>query len=86
MLTKLPRRTYRPAVPGQPYLPARTVCTPGAPPGPPPQPGGSWVTVCTNVQLLIGWNNGPASWNNPGPFPQPVYVNAMTCRSVWRPG
>ncbi len=73
---------------GQPYIApraAREVCPP-APPEPPPNRPGRWVTECTTVTVLIGWDNGPASPGNPGPFPKPIYISGgQTCRRVWRP-
>lgn len=85
MLTKPANVTYNM---GQAYIPPRAereVCPP-APPEPPPHRPGRWVTECTTVTVLIGWDYGPATWNNPGPFPKPVYINGgQTCRRVWRP-
>lgn len=86
MLTK-PARTVVHA--GQSFAPpreAREVCPPPRPDGPSPNRPGRWVTECTTVTLLVGWDNGPASPTNPGPFPKPIYVSGgTTCRRVWRP-
>lgn len=85
MLTKPPATNI---VMGQPYIPpraAREVCPP-APPEPPPHRPGQWVTECTTTTVLVGWDNGPASPGNPGPFPKPIYITGgVTCRRVWRP-
>lgn len=82
MLTKLAEAVFVPGVTGQPALPQRVVCTSA-----PSQPaGGSWQTVCTATQIFVGWNNGPATFDNPGPFPKPVYVDTgIVCRTQWVP-
>ena len=82
MLTKQADRVFVPGTPGQPALPQRQVCT--STPAPPA--GGSWQTVCTTTQLFVGWDNGPATFDNPGPFPKPVYINTgVVCRTQWVP-
>lgn len=83
MLTKPSLRTYVPGTPEVPYVPARTVCTPVGPPG--GGGGGYWDMECTVSSIFFGWDNGPATWDNPGPFPQPIFLHVSTCRSVWVP-
>ena len=80
MLTKLPARTFVPGTPGNPGRPEQTVCTPAS-----GGATGSWVTKCTTINVFIGWNNGPATWDNPGPFPKAVYIPQTTCRTEWVP-
>lgn len=81
MLTKLPTQVFVPGSPAVAARPAQTVCVPVA-----GQPQGYWRRVCSAVQLFVGWNNGPASFDNPGPFPKPVYIDGgVVCRSEWVP-
>lgn len=85
MLLKVPRQEFVPGTPEIPAVPEQTICPPEPPPGyiPPPTGNGHWETQCTTIQMLLGWDYGPASHDNPGPFPKPIYGYALTCRSVW---
>ena len=88
MLTKSFEATYVPAVPSRPPRAEEKVCPP-APPGDfvPPGTPGQWVTICTTPTVLVGYDNGPATSWNPGPFPKPIYVTGVpTCRREFRRG
>lgn len=86
MLTKGALLTFVPGTPEIPFRPAETVCTTPPPSGGGQTPVGEWVTVCDTINVLLGWDYGPATWDNPGPFPKAVYTSAVVCRTVWRPG
>lgn len=86
MLRKAPATEVIPGTPAVSYRPEQTVCVPATPPSPGGSPDGEWRLVCTTIALLVGWDEGPASFGNPGPFPKPIYSNELVCRSEWVPG
>lgn len=85
MLLKVPLYIFVPGVPEVPGVPAHEECPADPPPGyvPPPTGTGYWETRCETVSVFIGWDYGPPSFDNPGPFPRAIYSFAQVCRSVW---
>lgn len=86
MLRKQPAYTLVPAVPSIPYRSAQTTCPSDPPSGPGGGNNGQWMTVCSTISVIWGWDYGPPRFDEPGPFPKPLYTHAMTCRSEWVPG
>lgn len=82
MLTKRPEQQYVPGRAAVPARPAQTICTPA----PSTPASGTWLVKCEVASVFIGWDNGPATFDNPGPFPKPVFLTGQpVCRSVWLP-
>ena len=85
MLRKPPSTVYLPGTPEIPYRPEQTVCPDPPPSGPSAPTGGYWMTKCTTISTLVGWDYGPPRSDEPGPFPTPLYSHALVCRSEWVP-
>lgn len=86
MLRKDTAQVFIPGSPEVPYRPAQTTCPADVPPTPGGSGGGHWATICTTISVIVGWDYGPPRFDNPGPFPKPIYSNQLKCRTEWVPG
>lgn len=88
MLTKLPQLVFIPGTPEIPHSDAWDECRQPPPggggnPGDGGYDGGGWRVVCTPVSIFLGWDYGPATSWNPGPFPKAIYQSYQVCRTEW---
>lgn len=86
MLKKLAVALFYPGVAEIPYRPEETVCDPEPPGDLEPDVPGNWVLVCEASSVFVGYDYGPPTFDNPGPFPIAIYMpGPVVCRNVWVP-